>query len=316
MSAFSAACGGVTTIFLVGLLGYLLARRGWVGPEMIKQLPRIITTVVIPAFLFRNITSSFERDQLLILLYGSLLPLCSISISFALAYFFARATRMRHGRQGTFRTGFSISSAAIIGLPVSAALFGEGALQYALLYFIANATFFWTLGNYSIARDGEKAEVRLFSLVTLKHIFSPPLLGFLAGMVIVLLGINIPSFLDKAVRYVGDISIGLSIMYVGMMLNGVDIKADNMERDVLMVFFGRAIFSPVCVLVLSYIFSIPPLMRNVFIIQAALPVMVQVPALAGYYKADSRYATVITTFSNIVCLGALPLWMVLITTLL
>ena len=316
MSAFFAACGGVTTIFLVGLLGYFLVRRGWVGPEMTKQLPRIITTVVLPAFLFQNITSSFERDQLFTLLYGSLLPLCSLSISFASAYLLARAMRMRYGRQGTFRTGFSISSAAIIGLPVSTALFGEGALQYALLYFIANATFFWTLGNYSIARDGEKAEVRLFSLVTLKHIFSPPLLGFLAGMVMVSLGLHLPAFLDKAVKYVGNMAIGLCIMYVGMMLNGVDIKAENMERDVLMVFFGRAIFSPVCVLALSCIFSIPPLMRNVFIIQAALPVMVQVPALAGYYKADSRYATVITTFSNIVCLVALPLWMALITALL
>ena len=135
-------------------------------------------------------------------------------------------------------------------------------------------------------------------------------------MVMVLLGLTMPSFLDKAVKYVGDISIGLSIMYVGMMLNGVDIKADNMERDVLMVFFGRAIFSPMCVLALSYIFSIPPLMRDVFIIQAALPVLLQVPVLAGHYKADARYATVITTFSNIVCLAALPLWMVLITTLL
>jgi predicted permease len=101
-----------------------------------------------------------------------------------------------------------------------------------------------------------------------------------------------------------------------MMLNGVDIKAVNMERDVLMVFFGRAVFSPVCVLALSHIFSIPPLMRNVFIIQSALPVMVQVPVLAGFYKADARYATVITTFSTIVCLVALPFWMVLIATFL
>ena len=316
MSAFLTACGGVTTVFLVGFLGYLLVRRGWVGPEMTKNLPRIITTIVLPAYLFRNITSGFERDQLLTLLYGSLLPLCSLSLSFALAYFLARATGMRHGRRGIFRTGFSVSSAVIIGLPVSAALFGEEALQYALLYFIANATFLWTLGNYSIARDGEKADVRLFSLATLRHICSPPLIGFLAGLTMVLLGLHLPAFLDKTIKYVGDMSIGLSLMYVGMMLHGVDVKAVNLERDVLMVFFGRVIFSPMCVLALSYIFSIPPLMRNVFIIQSALPVMVQVPVLAGYYKADARYATVITTFSTIVCLVALPIWMVLITTFL
>ena len=316
MSAFLAACGGVSTIFLVGLLGYILARRGWVGAEMISNLPRIITNIVLPVYLFRNITTGFERGQLLQLLYGSLLPLCSLSFSFASAFLLARVMDVRHGRRGIFRTGFSVSSAAIIGLPVSAALFGEGALQYALLYFFANAVFFWTIGNYSIARDAENAYVRVFSLETLKRICSPPLMGFFAGMAMVLLGLHPPLFLDKTLKYVGDMAIGLSIMYTGMRFNGVDVKTVSMERDVLLVFFGRALFSPLCVLALSYIFSIPPLMRNVFIIQAALPVMVQVPVIAGYYKADSGYASMITTFSTIVCLATLPLWMVFISTFL
>ena len=316
MSAFLAACGGVTTIFLVVVLGYLLARRGWAGQEMIKNLPRLITTIVLPAYLFRNITTGFERDQMLQLLYGSLLPMSSLTISFAAAFFLTRALGMRRDRRGVFKTGFSVSSAVIIGVPVSIALFGEGALQYALLYFIANAIFLWTLGNYCIALDGEKTDVRLFSLATLKRICSPPLMGFFAGMIMVLFDCHLPLFLDKALKYVGDMAIGLSLMYTGMMLNGVELKAVNMERDVLLVFFGRVLFSPLCVLALSFIFSVPPLMRNVFIIQSALPVMVQVPVLAGYYKADTRYATVITTFSTIICLVTLPLWMVFISTFL
>ena len=316
MSAFFAACGGVTTIFLVVLLGYLLARRGWAGPEIVRNLPRLITKIVLPPYLFRNITSTFERDQLLSLLYGSLLPMCSLAICFATAFFLARAMGVRRGRQGIFRTGFAVSSAVTIGLPVTVALFGEDALQYALLYFFANATFFWTLGNYSIAHDGEKADVRLFSLATLRHICSPPLLGFLVGVVVVLLNIPVPLFLDKAIKYVGDMSIGLSLIYVGMMLHGVDVKAVNLERDVLMVFFGRFFFAPVCVLLLSYVFNIPPIMRSVFIIQSALSVMVQVPVLAGYYKADAHYATVITTFSTVVSLVALPIWMVIVSTLM
>lgn len=50
-----------------------------------------------------------------------------------------------------------------------------------MLYYMANTTMFWTLGVYHIVNDslGGKGNMPLFSLQTLKKVFSPPLLGFL-----------------------------------------------------------------------------------------------------------------------------------------
>jgi len=77
------------------------------------------------------------------------------------------------------------------------------------------------------------------------------------------------------------------------------------------VLLGRFIISPLTILALCAVISVPPLMRNVFIIQSSLPVMMQVAILAGYYKADVRFGSMLASFSSVVSLFAIPLYMLL-----
>ena len=311
--SFLNACSGVFTVFLIGLIGFVLARRGLVTPNLAMVWPKFVTTIVLPPYLLRNITSTFEHDQLIPLLSGAVIPFLSIFLTFGLAAILTRMLHVADNRKGIFRTGFATSSSMNIGLPINIALFGDVALPFVLLYFIANAITFWTMGNYSIAHDGESAEVKFFSRQTLKQICSPPLIGFALGMGLVFADMHLPMFIDKTFKYVGDMAIALSIMYVGVMLNGIRFSEFHFERDMLIVLAGRFCVSPLCILLLSFIFPIPPLMRNVFIIQSSLPVMMNVAILSGYYKADIKFSTMITSVSTILSLMIIPLYMALIS---
>jgi Predicted permeases len=313
MAAFLAALGGVTTIFLIGAFGYLLARAGTVGPDAKKNLPKIITTILLPLYLFRNMATTMDRAMLLDLLYGAVIPFISIGVSFCVAFALSRFLPVLQGRKGIFCVGFSFASAVSIGLPVVAALFGDEGLPYALLYLFANATLFWTFGNYSIAADGNKGTVRLLSLATLKRVCSPPLIGFLGGVCMVLFDLQLPGFLDKAVKYVGDMAIGLGIIYAGVMLYDASIKASHIDRDVVLVLAGRLLLAPGLVLLLSLWLPMPVMMRDVFFIVSSLPVLIQVPLLSAHHGADTRYATLVTGLSTLLCLVTLPVYMVFLS---
>ncbi len=314
--AFLNACSGVLTVFCIGFLGYLLARRGAVPQKTAAALPRFVTSIVLPPYLLRSTTSTFDHDLLIQLLSGVMVPFLSIAVTFGLAIILARVMNVAPNRRGTFSTAFATSSALNIGLPINIALFGEASLPYALLYFFANAVFFWTLGNYSIAHDGESASVKLLSLETVKRICSPPLLGFLCGVMLVLLDLRLPVFLDKSLKYVGDLAIGLCIMYIGVMLNGIPRDQCRLDRDLIAVFIGRFVISPLTVFLLSLLLPIPEMMRNVFIIQSSLPVMMNLAILSGYYKADAKYGAVATSLSTVFSLFTIPVYMVLMTTFL
>ncbi len=314
--AFWNACSGVLTIFCIGFLGYLLARRGWIAPSTATALPKFVTAIVLPPYLLRTTTSTFEHDQLIHMLSGVAIPFLSIFLCFGLAVFLTRAFNVAKGRRGIFRAGFATSSTLNIGLPINIALFGESSLPYVLLYFFANAVFFWTAGNYSIAHDGESASVRLFSLDTLKKICSPPLIGFVCGIALVLADVHLPAFIDKSFKYIGDMAIALSIMYIGIMLNDITRAQCKFDRDVVLVFLGRFLVSPLAVLGLSLLIAVPDIMRNVFIVQSSLPVMMNVAILSGYYKADVQYGTIVTSLSTVLSLATIPLYMALITAFL
>lgn len=312
LNAFS----GVSTIFLVGFLGFFLARKKLIGQEVIAVLPRFVTVIALPPYLLRTATTTMDKEHLMDLFAGAGIPFLAVFLAFAVAGILSVLMRVKPRRKGLFLVGFATSNAMNIGLPINIALFGEAALPYALVYFLANATTFWTFGCYSIARSGEGANVVLFSLGTLRRIFSPPLVGFGLGLLLVYLEWQLPVFLDKSFKYVGDMAIPLGTIYVGIMISSIRREDLGFDRDTLAVFAGRFLVSPLIVLFLTWLMPVPPLMRNVFLIQSSLPVMINAAILAGYYKADTRYATLLTGVSTLLSVITIPLFMLLITAFL
>ena len=302
------AFSGVFTVFLVASLGFILRRKGWISHETVTVLPRFITVVVIPPFLLRSITSGFDREQLLSLLSGAMVPMLALFACFGLAVIIARLLNVRKGRRGCFAMAFVAANSLNVGLPVNIALFGEGVIPYILVYFIAGDVFFWTVGNYCIARDVEHTRVKLFSLQTLKRVCSPPLVGFFLGMALVLLDIQLPAFVDKAFKYVGEMAVALLLIYIGIVIGEINVKDLMPDRDAIVALIGKLLLCPLVVLGLATVFSLPEMMRNVFVIQAGMPVMLTAAILTGYYKGDSAFMTLTAAISTLAIIVTAPFW--------
>ena len=82
---FLHALQGILSLQIIVSIAYVLARKGWFSPETQILLPRLVTTVALPSYLFYTITHSFGRDDLVHLIYGSIFPLFSILLTFAVA---------------------------------------------------------------------------------------------------------------------------------------------------------------------------------------------------------------------------------------
>ena len=85
---------------------------------------------------------------------GALLPLGSVTLTFALAIALAKLARVKRQHFGLFCASVANSNTIFIGIPVNLALFGEGSIPYVLLYYAASTVFFWTVGVYSITCPG------------------------------------------------------------------------------------------------------------------------------------------------------------------
>ncbi len=307
------AIEGVLSLLLMGLVGYILARKGWFNKETSALLPKLVTYVSLPLFLLCNLITTFHRDDLIHMMYGVIVPMLSMMMCFVVSLVLGKLCKVNKRHIGIFHSTFVTSNSIFVGIPVNIALFGEESLPYTLLYFFANTLFFWTVGNYYISSDGEKHKAMLFSMETVKKVFSAPILGFLFAIFLIMLELSLPDFLLKTARYMGNMTTPLAIIFIGVILHGVDLKKIRLDKDILLVMLGRFVISPLSIVVITYFIPIPELMRKVFIIQASLPAMAQTVILASFYKADSEYATILVSLSTLASILTIPLFMEIIS---
>ena len=239
LMAFLHAMGGVFGLILMGMVGYVLAGKGWFGPETRILLPRLITYVALPPYLMSTIMRAFRRDGLLDFIQGALLPLAAVALTFVLAIIIGKIARVQRQHFGLFCASVANSNTIFVGIPVNLALFGEEAVPYVLLYYFASTVFFWTVGQYAITRDIE-GEARLIPLRTrVMQIFSPPLLGFLTGLLLILCNVELPFFIQDAARYLGNMTTPLALIFIGITMHDMGLRGITITRDLALALSGR-----------------------------------------------------------------------------
>lgn len=303
------AVEGVVTFVIVGCLGYFLAKRAWFSGDSLGLVSKLTTFVAIPAYLFYNITTTFTRDELLAMAPGVVPPFACIGICMAIGWILARLMKSRN--TGLFIAGFAFSNSINIGLPINLVLFGEEGVPYVLLYFIANTILFWSVGNVLIANNVPGAAAKNSLGQNLTKVFSPPTLAFLIGATVVILQVPVPHVLSRSIQMVGSMNSALIMITLGATIFQMGLAGLKLDREVLLITCGRFVVSPLIMILLSLAIPMPPLMRNVFIIQSCMPVMTNSAMLAIYYKGDVEYATRSVCLTTIVSIITIPMYMVI-----
>ncbi len=303
----TAALQSVLLIFLVIATGFVATRRGVLRGEEGGVLTRLVMVLALPPLMVHTLSQSLDRRLLLQAGWGLLLPLLGMVATAMLAPAASRLGRVPVGRRGTFAAMFSASNAIFIGLPVNLALFGDPALPYVLLYYVANTTFFWTWGAHGIERDAGHT-LPLLGWGHLRRVLSPPFLGFLAGLALLLLDLKLPAPVAAACRHLGAMTTPLSLLFMGVTFATLTWAELRPTRDLGVLLVGRFILSPGLVLLGAWALSLPPLMAKVFVVSAGLPAITQSALVAQAVAADPRYATVMVSATNLGMLVALPLW--------
>ena len=306
---FFAADQSVLSIMIMIAIGYLLAYKKFIDDKAINLITTIVINISLPMMMINTILSNFTKKMLIADSSGLIVPFVTIGSCFVIAKLVAKIVKVKINRRGLFVSMFFNSNTIFMGLPVNLALFGEKSVPYVLLYYIANTTFFWTLGVYEITKDGNKRAVKFSPTDIIKKILSPPLMGFLVGMGLVLLNIKLPLFLMDTSKNLGNLTTPLSMFFIGASICLVNIKSVNFSLDIIWVLIGRFVISPVLVILIAPIFNIPHLMSSVFVIQAAMPVMANSAIISRAYNSDYDFASLMIAISTIGTLIVIPVLM-------
>lgn len=302
------AAQSILSILLMISIGYVLALKGWFKDEDAKLFSRIVINLSLPALMLSNMLDNFTKENLTHAGKGILIPLISMLVCYLISVLLVKLLKIKPERKGTFQCMFFLSNTIFIGLPVNLALFGEQSIPYVLFYYFSNTTIFWTLGVNIISKDGGAKKTNIFTKEIFRRIFTPPLLGFIFSLILILLNIHLPKFLIDSCKYIGNLTTPLSMLFIGIVISSISFKNFKFDKAMFWIIIGRFLVSPLVTYGFALIFSAPLIMKNVFIIQAALPVMANTAIVTKEYGADYEYAAVIIAVTTILSLLFIPIY--------
>lgn len=297
-------------LVLVAAFGWWLAYKGTISAQGRATTAKLVNSL-LPFFLFYSVSSKFSHDQLIELLKMGFLPFIMIALNWLVSELLVKWGWVRQQWGGTFIACFSGATVMFVGVPMTMALFGDEGIPYLLVYFFANCLFIWTVGLYNIQIDGVKrnggVRPQLISAKSLRMLFSPPLFAFILGIVVILLFIPIPGFLMGTCKSLGAVASPLALVFIGMTIHKVGFdKLKHMPREIWLILVGCFLIRPFLMWLVSLPFDMEPIMRQVFVAAAVLPVSSVIAVLARSYGADEEFASEAVGASTIGLIFALP----------
>jgi malate permease len=307
---------GIIPIIVLIVLGFVLHEKKFLSKGLDRNLTFLVMNVALPASVFLSVVNNLTVKTLEELAKPLVIGLIVFGANYILSYFIMRLSHVPRGRKGIFLNTVVNANTIFIGMPLNQALFGTEAISYFLVYYVLNTLSTWTVGAVFIARDG-RTQGAGGGKVNLKQILSPPILGLLAALPVLLLGIHLPKPVTETLSYLGTLVTPLSLLYIGIVLSEAGLQSVRFDKDTVVALLGKFVLSPVLMATALYLavrcgIALPVKLRDTMIVQSAVPALTVLPILAGNADGDVEYATNVVVTSTVLFVVVIPLVMTLL----
>jgi predicted permease len=275
-------------------LGFYLKRSGKINQAAENGIAELTIDIAFPALIFTNIVKDFNLNMLKRYL---IMPLSSFIITLSSIIIIILITKLlkyskKEGEEIAFVTSFSNN--IFVGAPICLAVFGSQGLILAILYDFGMHLVIWTLGIWLLNNNSKNNKADF-----LKNIFSPPIIALLISISIVIIGINIPNFLVNITGSIGNITVPLAMIFIGLQLAKSRLKDIIFNKKIYLVSFLRLLFFPALVYFTLRFLSLPVLLSGVITLLSAMPVFASSPVImrkydhAGDFASEAIFATIV-----------------------
>lgn len=297
----------MATLALIIAAGYMLSSKKIITEKVADALSKIIVYLTLPCTIIYTFQTDFSLQKLASSLPTFYVCFASVVVGLLLGWLFAKILRIPANTRGVFMCLFGLSNSAYVGFPVVQMIYGNGAMEYALIYFAANMLMSNTVAFVLVRKDADTAlsenNVHYSIKDVLKRLLTPPVIALGIAIVFTLLSLALPDFLLKSVGYLANMTTPTALIFTGYMIYSIGFKHIKPDKKIWGVSVGRFIVAPLLLYpALTLIHPGSP-GNAVITLQASMPSMIQVVVLSKLFKADSDFATkafVITTLLGLV----------------
>ncbi|MDG1193606.1 MAG: AEC family transporter, partial [Arenicellales bacterium] len=194
----------------------------------------------------------------------------------------------------TFLPPMMFNNCGNLGLPLAILAFGHEGLAPAIVLLIVTNLMYFSVGIYIVDKKVHWRNV----------LASPTIIASIAGLLVSLLNISIPSVIATPIEMLGDALIPVMLFTLGIRL--VDVKLSDWKIGLM-----GAVICPltgvVIALIIQPILQLPPEQFRPLLLYSALPPAVLVYLVAEQYDQEPMKVAAMVGFGNIAAIAIVPI---------
>ncbi|MBZ8178408.1 AEC family transporter [Corynebacterium poyangense] len=290
---------GFIVIFIVIVVGYLLAKQEALGPGGQRALSSVVYLVATPCLLFDKLLSADPR-----VLFSGVLGVVALSALVVGCLFFliSRFLLRRSAPESIIgMLSSSYANGGNLGIPLAAYILGDATVVIPLMLFQIAIYAPAALTSLDILLSRNRARRLDNLLVALKN---PMLLASLAGITLKLLQRQVPAIISQPVHLLAGASVPMALLVFGMSLHRAHVLEKGSHRiDVFLAALGKNLIQPLVSAALGlWVFGMTGDMLHAVIMLGALPTAQNVYTYALQFRVgeqQARDAGVVTTMMSV-----------------
>ncbi len=297
----------IAIIFSMTGIGFL-ANKGRILPrESNEYLIALLMNVTAPCMLITSIT---EKDltadtfstTLEVLIGTILFFLAGMGLSFLVV----RLLRVAPKDQGVCMCLLTTVNTGFMGFPVTKAAFGNEALFFMVISNIVLNLYLYSLALLQL-NFGEKHSGHRGLKKTLKPMLNGCSIAAMIGLVMLFAGLHLPFFLDELLSSVGDITVPLSMIVVGVQLGSSKITRIIKNGKLILISLIAQIAWPALTFLAVNWLPLQQMSKLTLTYAAAFPTAVIVVALAAKERKNSQLAAEGVAMTTLFSMATLPI---------
>lgn len=292
----------VLPLFLCMALGYFLKWLKMYDDAALKTMNRLVFKVFLPIYLFKSVYST----DLSAALNGKLIlfSVVGIVVWFALLMLVIPRLEKENEKRGVMIQGMFRSNFVLFGLPVAISLCGEEnigptSLMMGIMVPIFNVLAVITLETF---RGGKPSLKKMGKGI----ITNPLIIASVLGVVFYLLGIELPTAVEKTVTDLGRVATPLALVALGGEFKLHRVKG-NLKQLIIAV-AGKLVISPLIMVTIGVFLGFRNQMLVPVLLMYGAPTAVSSYTMAQQMGGDGELAGEIVVFATGLSILTIFLW--------
>lgn len=290
----------VPTIMI--MVGLFLKHINFLKSSDSQVLNKIVINISLPSLIFINLlTTNVNRDVIIL----PVTAVCLVFVTALIAYFYSKLRNYPKKTIWTIILASSMMNTAFIGYPVIMGVLGNEGFVTSIFYDMAIAIVFVVYAMILVGVfGGDKKQVIHDGLTFM------PLWAVVIALIFNVLNIEVGYVLESSIKYLGQATIPLIMLSLGLTLDLRAIKSKL--SDSIFILSLRLILAPLLVIFVYKMFDINSLIYNVAVLDSAMPIAMNCLVLSINYDLDNNLMASVIFLSTLLCVVTLTVFVTFI----